>query len=808
MTPAPLPPEALRRRSDVARLTFTTTEELVDGHQLLGQERARSALEFGVGIRQEGYNLFVIGSPGVGRRTLVEHLLEHAPPIGAAPQDWCYVNNFADHQRPVAIGLPAGRGEALRRDVAQWIDELRDAIPAAFDTDEYRDRLGRIDAEFNERQQHSFEDIGTRASAEGIALLRTPTGFSFAPLSGHEVMTPEEFGKLPSERQHELAERMRHYETELEGVVRQVLVWRRERAESLKALNAEVVEYAVGRITAELRARYEDLPAVAAHLDAARADVIAHVDDFRRTAEQQQPVEVAGMLVKAEPDFARYQVNLLVGHCVDCPPPVIFEDNPTYANLVGRVEHLAQFGALTTNFGLIRAGALHRANGGYLLVDAMRLLQQPYAWEGLKRALRGNEIRIDSLGQMFSLVSTISLEPQAIPLRVKVVLFGPPQLYPMLEAYDPDFGALFKVAAEFAEDVPWTDDTTEALARLVAAIARRRALRPFGRAAVGAVAEECARMAGDATRLSANVREIEELLQEADYWAQKAGNDTVTAADVERAAHERIERSALTRERVQQAVLRDLIMIDTTGAKTGQVNGLAVYSLGRATFALPQRITATTRNGKGDVVDIHREIALSGAIHSKGVLTLSAFLATRFGRRRGLSLSATLAFEQTYSAIDGDSATAAELCALLSSLSGVPIRQDMAITGSMNQHGEVQAIGGVNDKIEGFFELCRARGLTGTQGVVIPQANRQHLMLRPDVVEAVRAGRFHIHAITHVDEAIELLTGLPAGAEDSGGGFPRDSVNGRAAARLVQYEIDALPRPPAGRAIRAHRRNA
>ncbi len=794
----PLTAEQVRRTCDPAQFAFATTADLAAGHEVLGQRRASEAVEFGVGIRQPGYNLFVIGSPGLGRRTLVEHLLAGAAAAHGRPGDWCYVNNFAEPQRPIALGLPAGRGAKLRDDVAQWIKELREAIPAAFDTDEYRDRAGRIDAEFNERQQHAFESLGERSSADGIALLRTPSGFSFAPLSGREIMNPEQFGKLAQEEQHAIAEKMRRYETELEGVVRQLMQWRRERAEAVRKLNEEVVEYAVGRSTTELRGRYEDLPEVAAYLDAARADVIAHVDDFRKPAEG--TAEVDGMVVKTETDFGRYRVNAIVANEPDSPAPVVFEDHPTYANLVGRVEHLSQFGALVTNFGLIRNGALHRANGGFLLVDAEKLLGQPYAWEGLKRALRTREVRIDSLAQVYSMVSTLSLEPQPIPLDLKVIVFGPPYLYALLDAYDPDFAALFKVAAEFSEDLPWTDEAAASLARLAACIAQARGLRPFTAAAVAAVVEESSRLAGDATRLSAHVRSIEETLQEADYWAGKAGRAAVDAVDVEHAVGSRIERSAQTRDRLREAVLRNLIMIDTDGAVAGQVNGLAVYSVGRASFGMPQRITATTRNGRGEVVDIHREIALSGAIHSKGVLTLASFLAMRFGRRRGLSLSATLSFEQTYGMIDGDSASVAELCVLMSSLSGVPLRQDCAITGSINQHGQVQAIGGVNEKIEGFFEICRARGLTGRQTVIVPAANREHLMLRRDVVEAVREGRFHVVTVSHVDEALELLAGMPAGTEDASGHFPKDTVNARAAQRLAQFEAAGAPRRTARKA--------
>lgn len=788
----PLAAEQVRRTCNPAQFRFQTTAELPVSYEILGQERAIESVEFGVGIRQPGYNLFVVGTPGLGRRTMVERLLQKETANHDRPGDWVYVNNFADPQRPLALGLPAGRGIALRDDVAQWITELREAIPAAFDTDEYRDRLGRLDGEFAQRQQHAFETIGEASKNDGIALLRTPAGFSFAPLADGEVMNPEQFGKLTQEEQQQIAEKIRKHEAALEEVARQIVQWRRERAESLRELNEEVVEYAVGRITAELHRHYEDLPAVLAYLDAARADVIAHIDDFRKP--DGTTTEVDGVAVRTEADFGRYRVNAIVSNDPEANVPVVYEDNPTYPNLVGRVEHVAQMGTLVTNFTLIRGGALHRANGGFLLIDVEKMLQQPYAWEGLKRALRTHEIRSESLGQVYSMVSTLSLEPEPIPLSVKVVLFGPPMIYSLLEAYDADFGALFKASAEFAEEMPWDDEAPKSVARLISNISHRRGLRPFTAGAVAMVVEEAARLAGDSAKLTVRVRSIQEMLQEADYRAGQVGHEVVNAEDVEAAVRARIERSAQTRDRLRESVLRDIIMIDTDGAVAGQVNGLAVYSIGRTSFGMPQRITATTRFGRGEVVDIQREIALSGAIHSKGVLTLASFVATRFGRKRGLSLSATLSFEQTYGMIDGDSASVAELCALLSSLSGVPLRQDCAITGSTNQHGQVQAIGGVNEKVEGFYDICRARGLTGRQTVIIPASNREHLMLRTDVVDAIREGRFHVVTVTHVDEALELLTEMPAGTEDVLGNFPRDSVNGRAAQRLAQYEAAGAPR--------------
>ncbi len=787
-----LPPERLRRRCDPAQFEFRTTAELDAAPVILGQKRATDAINFGIGIRQQGYNLFVSGPPGVGRRTLVERLLAEAPAQQTARRDWCYVNNFADPRHPQALGLPPGWGPKLRDDMDHWVSELRDAIPAAFSTDEYRDRLGKIEAEFNERQQKGFESIGERAAADGIALLRTPTGFSFAPLAEREIMTQEQFGKLEIDEQKRITDKMRQYEVELEAVVRDLMQWRHERAEATHTLNEEVVEFAVGRITVELRNRYLELPEVVAFLDAARADVIQHVDDFRKPSESTS--EIDGMMVRTEVDLHRYKVNVIVTGEPDTPPPIVFDDHPTYMNLVGRVEHLSQFGALVTNFTLIRSGSLHRANGGYLLIDAVKLLTQPYAWEGLKRAVRNREVRIDSLAQIFSLVSTLSLEPEPIPLDVKVVLFGPESLQPLLQAYDSDFAGLFRVVAEFADDLDWTEDSAQAAAHLVAGIAARHSLRPLSREAVAAAIEESARIAGDAIKISLHMRSIEELLQESDYWAAQDGVDTIDAKHVERAVSAQIERLALTRDRAQEAVLRGLIMIDTDGVQIGRINALMVVPLGRASFALPGRITATTRFGKGELIDIHREIQLSGAIHSKGVLTMSSFLATRFARRRGLSLSATLSFDQVYGAVDGDSASMAELCALLSSLAGAPIRQNLAITGSVNQEGDSQAIGGVNEKIEGFFDICNSRGLTGTQGVIIPQANASQLMLRADVIAAVRDGRFAVHAVTHVDEAIELLTGIEAGELQTGGEFPKGSINGRVWATLEQFDKQGLPR--------------
>ena len=510
-------------------------------------------------------------------------------------------------------------------------------------------------------------------------------------------------------------------------------------------------------------------------------DMVEHVDDFRK---QEESMNVSGMTVITHQTFHNYQVNVLVTNNREPGAPLISEDNPTYSNLVGRVEHISQFGALVTDFTLIKPGALHRANGGYLLLDVRKVLMQPLAWEGLKRALQSREIRIESLGQMYSLISTVSLEPQPIPLNIKIVLFGDRIFYYLLQEYDPEFSELFKVAADFEELIERSTDTYLLYARLIATLVRKEALLPLDRHAVARVIEYSTRLAGDGERLSMHMRSIADLLREADYWAREENHRVVMASHIQQAIDSQIRRQDRVRDRLYDAILRNTLMIDTQGAVTGQVNGLTVIELGNFFFSQPTQITATSRFGKGEFINIEREAKLSGAIHSKGILILSAFLASRYARNQPLALSASLVFEQSYGMVEGDSASLAELCALLSHLANVPIKQSLAMTGSVNQLGQAQAIGAVNEKIEGFFDICAARGLTGEQGVIIPVANIKHLMLRQNVIAAATAGQFHIYAVENIDQAITLLTNLPAGEADTNGEYPEGSLNQKVAARL------------------------
>ncbi|MBN2331760.1 MAG: AAA family ATPase [Deltaproteobacteria bacterium] len=780
-----LAPEQLFTVCDLDSLPFETTADLEELTQIVGQDRALEALQFGIGMHHAGYNLYVLGPAGMGKHTVVRQFLDRQAQEDHRPSDWCYVNNFADAHKPRALRLPPGIGAKFRQDMEHLLDELKSAIPSIFESDDYRSQLQEIEDELNSLQEAEFKALQQEAEKSQINLLRTPRGFAFAPMRNGEVINPEEFNKLPQDDQDRIEQKVGELQEKLQKILTQIPQWRKQSRSKIKALNSKVTMFAVGMLLDEVRRTYADLPEVMAYLQALQQDIIENVDDFR--PQEKSPMQVFGLPDSSQPSFRRYQVNLLVDHGSAAGSPVVYEDNPTYQNLVGQVEHLAQMGALVTDFSLIKSGALHRANGGYLVLDVRKLLINPYAWEGLKRALYARKVTIESLGQMLSLVSTVSLEPEPIPLDVKVVLLGDRMLYYLLYHYDPDFRELFKVAADFEDEVDRQDANNQLYARLIATMVKREQLLPFDRSAVGRVIEHSARIAGDAEKLSTHLHSMADLLREADHWARIGGREAATNADVQQAINAQIRRADRVRTKVYEGIKRGTILIDVTGEKPAQVNGLSVIQLGNFMFGQPSRITATARIGEGKVIDIEREVELGGAIHSKGVLILSSFLAHRYALEKPLSLSASLVFEQSYGQVDGDSASVAELCALISALTGVPIKQSLAVTGSVNQHGMVQAIGGVNEKIEGFFDVCKAHGLTGSQGVLVPAANVKHLMLRQDVVDAVRQGLFHIYPLTTIDEAIELLTGMTAGVRDDEGGFPPASINGKMIARLDEF---------------------
>jgi lon-related putative ATP-dependent protease len=787
----PLTPEQLYQRTEPDQFKFETTNQIEDLSEIIGQPRAVEAVRFGTGMQREGYNIFALGLPGTGKRTLLTQFFQESAKKEAVPEDWCYVHNFDQDHKPKAIHLPPGKGTVFQADMEKFVDELRNALSAAFESDEYSTRRHMIESDIQERQEAAFDTLQEKAKQDNFTLLRTPAGLVFAPIKDGQVMPPDEFQKLPEDIRQDMEKHVQALQKELQDLLQQVPIWQRELRGNIRELNHEITAVAVGSILGELKKGYASFPQVTDYLDAVQKDVIENASRFLESEEspeagKEQPTimslfsrERAGVTF-----MRRYKVNLLVDNSTASGAPVIYEDNPTFQNLIGRVEHMAQMGALVTDFTLIKPGSLQVANGGYLVLDARKVLLQPYVWEALKRALENQQVRIESLGQMLGMLSTMSLEPEPIPLNLKVALIGDRLLYYLLSQSDPEFSELFKVQADFAEEIPRTKQNQALYARMIATLARKDGLRPLDREAVARVIENCARMVGDSERLSIQVHSIIDLLSEADYWAAQNGSEFINASDVQKAIDARIYRADRVRERYQENILRETIFISTEGSKIGQVNGLSVIEMGDFSFGFPSRITVRVRRGKGDVIDIEREVELSGPIHSKGVLILSGFIGQRYGAEEPLSLSASVVFEQSYSGVEGDSASSAELYGLLSAIAEVPIKQSLAVTGSVNQHGQIQAIGGVNEKIEGFFDICVERGLTGEQGVLIPSANVKHLMLREDVRTAVAAKQFNIYPIDEIDQGIELLTGMPAGETDQDGKYPEDTINGKVQTRL------------------------
>ena len=797
-----LSPDALRQRFDPSDFDFESTAELPADTQVVGQDRAVEALEFGMNIDGNGHNVFALGPTGTGRRELVQHLLEEEAADDESPPDWCYVNKFDEEREPRALRLPAGRGCDLKEDMEALIEELKTALPAAFESEEYHSRREMIQEEARQGQEAALEDLQEDAREDNIALIRTPQGFAFAPIRDGDILSPDEVESMAEENREAVQSKIEAYQEQLQQILQKVPASQRAARERIEELNEEMATFAVDDGINALRQKYSNLDSVLDFLDDVRADIIDNVDVFVQAAQnggrqgQMSPMMQQGQQGGGQGGSAggpggafwrRYRVNLLVDNCDTDGAPVVYEDNPNYQNLVGEVEQIAQMGALVTDFNLIQPGALHEANGGYLVVEARKLLTQPYAWEGLKRALRNDEIQIESPGEALGLIRTVTLEPEAIPLDVKLVVVGERLLYYLLDAYDPDMERLFKVMADFDDQIDRSDTHEAEYADLIATMIAENDLPAFAPSGVARVMERSVRLVSDTEKLSARIDRIRDLVEEASYWANQEDATTVTETHVQTAIDAKIRRASRMRERVQESIERDTLYIDTEGTATGQVNGLAYLEAGGFGFGKPNRITARTRLGKGEIVDIEREAALGGPLHSKGVLILSGFLQGRFAQRYPLSLSASLVFEQSYGGIDGDSASSAELYALLSSLADVPLKQGLAVTGSVNQHGVVQPIGGVNEKIEGFFDVCETRGLTGEQGVLIPAANTDQLMLRPDVVAAADAGDFHIYPVETVDQGIELLTGVPAGPRGEQGSFPEDTINGRVEARLRTY---------------------
>jgi lon-related putative ATP-dependent protease len=783
--------ERTRRRLDPDALAFETTADVAPLRGTIGQTRALEAIDFGLEIGTSGYNLFLAGAAGSGRESTVLDYLERVAGRRAVPDDMVYVHNFREPDRPRALRLPAGRGRKLRADLEELLRTAEGDIPRAFEGEEFERRREEALGEVERRREEIGTEMQRAASDRGFAIQQTPAGIVTVPMVDGRPLAPPEIAGLPAEQRAELERRAGELTERIGALMRDLRRLSDEAGERTRAVARQTALGVISPHLDDLRERWATESGVMALLDAIERDIPEHLDDFRPADATAAAAPQLAQLdpLRRERRLARYGVNVLVDHAESGHAPVVVERNPTYYNLVGRVDYRASFGAMETDFEQIRPGALHRADGGFLVLHASDVLRQPVAWEALKRAMLDRAVRIENLAEQVSPVPTATLRPEPVALHVKVVLIGPPEVYHLLQGLDEDFRDLFKVKAEFAPDMDWNEEHVANYAAFVSRCVRSEQLRDFDRTAVARVVEHGARLRDHQRKLSARLRDIADVVTEASFWAGQSGRAVVRSDDVDRAVAQRERRSNLAEERVHELLADETIAVDTSGEQVAQVNGLAVLDLGDHRFGQPSRVTARVSIGRGDVESIERETKLSGPIHSKGFLALSGYLSQTYAQRWPLALRATITFEQSYGGIDGDSASSTELYALLSALAELPIRQGIAVTGAVDQHGRVQAVGGVTAKVEGFFAVCRARGLTGDQGVAIPRANVQHLMLADEVVAAVGAGEFHVWAVEHVDEGIELLTGHPAGTRRGDDPYPEGSVHRRVEDRLHNYAI-------------------
>lgn len=769
-----MPRKAPIPQFDKKIFTFETTDELEDLKNFIGQNRAMEAIEFGIHIQRTGYNIYALGTPGVGKRSVIERILENTAPKQPTPPDICYIHNFDDPQKPLAVLLPSGMGRILRQDMDNLVEDLTISIPSIFENEEYRLQMKKISDEYSGKQEKIFKQLEEDAKKENLVILSTAQGFVVAPSSEGKVLSAEAYDKLSEEEKKSNEILIKKFTERLTEIIKQFPRIQRERRNREKEVQKDMTMSVVGSIIDELRKKYQDIPRLQNYFQNVQEDVVLNVKDFLKPEEQMPSLYIG---LETKPSFVRYKINLLVDNSDQKGAPIIHEQNPNYNNLVGRVEHVTQYGTLITNFSLIRSGALHHANGGYLILDMLRLLSEPFVWEALKRVLYSKSIAIEPPPQLSSYISTVSLQPEPIPADLKIILIGDRFIFYLLVDYDPDFNELFKVAAEFSEDIPLNAENCLLFARLIATLIRRNELRPFNRDAMIKLLQQSSRWIGDSQRISIHMRSINDLLKESDYFASLSQKKVVDEKAIKKAISSQIKRLDKIREEFYEDIQRNKIIIETRSKKIGQINALSLAQINGFYFGFPIRVTAQVRVGKGDVLDIQREVDLSGAMHSKGVLTLAGFLGGRYSRNLLFSISASLAFEQTYALIEGDSASAAELCALISALSDVPIDQSIAITGSVDQYGNIQAVGGISQKIEGFYDICKQSKLTGKQGVIIPNSNVDNLVLRDDVAQAIKDKKFTLYAIEHIDEALETLMHTKAGIRNKSGHYPKNTIN-------------------------------
>ena len=775
----------LRSKCDPKMFTFKTTAEVDPLDNVIGQERAVQAIEFGLNIKSSGYNMFVTGIEGTGKSTIIKDIVTKHAKNMPSPVDWCMVNNFKDEYHPKTISVPKGKATRFSKTMDKLIDDLKNKLPKAFEHESYQQRQSEIQKKYTDQQKDIIKKLEASALQHNIQINRTKAGYQTIPIVKEKVISPEEFLALPKEKQAEIEENISLVQTEIDATIRDINKINQSMNSQIEKLMQEIALFVVKQRIDVIRDEYKAGKDILIYLDEVQDDILENVQDFIASTEPKSPFE--GMMFQpAKPSFLRYQVNVLVDQKDLKGAPVIFETNPTYQNVFGQIEKRAYMGTVTTDFTMIQAGSILKANGGYLIMEIESILMNPFVWEALKRTLQNKLLSIEDVASGLGF-GTSSLRPEPIPMEIKVILLGSYHLFHLLQNYDSKFNKIFKVRADFDHEVIKNDDTIQKYARFIARVCKEEELLPLTPKGVAAIVEYGEKYISNKHKLSIRFGPVMGILIEADYWARKRNAKQVTDKDVIKAFTEYRFRYNLYEEKIHESYVDDTIMIDVESDEIGQVNALAVFQIGDISFGRPSRITAETYMGKQGVVNIEREAKLSGKTHDKGVLILSGYLGRTFAQNYPLNLSISITFEQSYSGIDGDSASSTELYAVISSLSGIPIHQGVAVTGSVNQKGKIQAIGGVNQKIEGYFDVCKAKGLTGKQGVLIPIANVKNLMLKKEVIDAVKKGEFHIYQVSTVEEGIEILTGVPAGVPDENGEYAADTIFGKVQAKLKGY---------------------
>lgn len=787
--PVELPYNMLKNELDPSTLSFDTTADIEPLNTVIGQKRAIEALEFGLQVKIRGYNIYMSGASGTGKTSYAQTYIKSIAKEQQTPDDWCYVYNFAKPANPVAINLPAGKGIVFQKDMDEFVEILEVEITRAFESEDYEKEKAEILQEYQKRREQLLEQLSSDAEKHGFKVKTTNSGIYFLPIVEGKTLTEQDYGQLDDETKSRISKASEIVQRDTYEVIRKIKNVEREAEEKISEWENRIALFAVGMNINDLKEKYKDYPKVVKYLEDVQEDILDNLDEFRTDdkCKEQRPVVFPWLKNSVESLTDKYRVNLLVDNSKLEGAPVVIDFNPTYYNLMGKQEYENEFGTATTDFSMIKSGLFHQANGGYLILQAKDVLNNIQSWEALKRVLKTRQISIENIKEQMGMVTASTVKPEPIPAQIKIILVGSSYLYQLLYEYDEDFSKYFKIKVDFDEEMDRNDENIYKLSQFISGFCSRENTPCFDRTAVARVVEYSSHLVEHQHKLSTRLNDIVEVLAEAAAWAEISGENVVRDEHVKKAIEKKKYRSNKYDQKLLELLEDGTIMVDTEGAVVGQINGLSVLDMGDYSFGKPSRITATTYVGKSGIVNIEREVEMSGTSHSKGVLILTGYLGQKYAQEIPLALSASLCFEQLYSGVDGDSASSTELYAILSSLSGLPIKQGIAVTGSVNQKGEIQPIGGVTEKIEGFYEICKIKGLTGEQGVMIPHQNIKNLCLSDEVIQAVKDGEFHIYPIKTIDEGIEILTGVKVGEKQDDGKYPDDTINGMVFNKLKHF---------------------